>query len=115
MPVRNTTAYSRSPLAQPSAAATESSCGVSRFMTRPSLRNPTRRPLVEERLHAFLALVAGADVGDAARRVIAQAGVDGSAGDVLNQLLAGAHGHRPVGRDRARQVGDLGIELVQHA
>ena len=71
-PVRNTAAYRRRPLAQPSAAASASSCGVStrlRERVHGQLSSAARRlALLQEGLHAFAAFVAGADVGDALAR-----------------------------------------------
>src|SRR6185369_6778612 len=78
-PVRKTTAYRRSPLAQPSAAAIATSCVRSSCMSRVL---PRRLALVEEALDAFAAFGADADVGDPARRVGAQLGVDRAPGDV---------------------------------
>ena len=76
----------------------------SRFMARSSARGrqqPRRRPLVEEALDALPAFGAGADVGDAARRVGAQLGVDLAAGDVADELLAGARRHGPLATSAA--------------
>src|SRR6187402_891362 len=69
-------------------------------------RQPGGRALVEEALDALAAFGAGADVGDAACRVGAQLGVDLAAGDVADELLAGARRHRAVGDDRGREAGD---------
>src|SRR3990167_6413820 len=104
MPTRNTTAYNRKPLAQPSAAASASRLGMSSFAVAVAAASPTARAVppstcspsvwshctmlnqrvsmaclyrsaqpggfafVQERLHAFLALVAGTDVGNALHR-----------------------------------------------
>ena len=74
MPVRKTTAYSRSPLAQPRPAAIAISCVVSRFMA--SLCSQAGLRLLRKACTPSRPSVAGADVGDAARRVGTQRGRD---------------------------------------
>src|SRR5882672_16368 len=111
-PVRNTTAYKRRPLAQPSAAAMESSCGVSRFMGPGSRDEPRRLALVEEGLNAFLALVARTDVGDAAGGGVAKLWVDGQAGNLLHEGLARTHGPRSVGDDGGHDLVDFDVQFV---
>jgi hypothetical protein len=54
---------------------------------------------------AFAAFGAGTDVGNAARRVFTQRGVDGAAGHVLHQALAGARCQRAVGHQRGDDLG----------
>src|SRR6185436_1634127 len=108
-PVRKTTAYRRSPLAQPSAAAIATSCVRSSCMSRVL---PRRLALVEEALDAFAAFGADADVGDPARRIGAQLGVDRAPGDVAHELLAGARRERRIGDDRIDDAADDGVDLA---
>jgi len=76
------------------------SCAVS---TRCPSAAPARLALAEERLHAFAALVAGADVGDAAGGVGAQRLGDRLARHVLHKRLAGPRGQGPVLQQLARE------------
>src|SRR6478735_6993249 len=76
---------------------------------------PAWRALVEEALDALAAFGAGADVGDAARGVGAQLGADLPAGDVADELLAGARRHRAVGDDRGREATDDLVDRCRRA
>src|SRR6185295_18857169 len=117
-PVRKTTAYRRSPLAQPSAAAIATSCVRSSCMSR---LLPRGLAFVEKALDAFAAFGTDADVGDPPRRLGAQLRIDLAAGDVADELLARARRERRVGddriddpaHDRVDRVG--GADLVREA
>src|SRR5439155_16219546 len=78
-----------------------------------SVSKPRRPALLKERLHAFLAFVAGTHVGDAARRVFAPRCGQRLTGNVLYQRLARAQGHRPVADHRRDDLVDLGVDLVE--
>ena len=67
---------------------------------------------MQEGLHAFAPLGAGADVGNAARGVVAHGCVDRATGHVFHELLASLHGRRAVGHDRGHGVRDLGVQRL---
>jgi hypothetical protein len=115
MPVRNTAAYRRKPLAQPSAAASASSCGVSIRMAerRPwlSREQPVRLALAQEGLHAFAPFVAGADVGDAFDRAAHQPGVISCPATSCTSFLQAFTASGPGAPAPARSR-HLGVELL---
>ncbi len=78
-------------------------------------RYPRGRALLEEGAHALATLLAGADVGDATRGVVAQAGANVLAGHVLHEALAGLDRLGAVGPQGRHDALDLGIELAGRA
>src|SRR4051812_7111412 len=113
MPTRNTVAYSRMPLAQPMAPASASSCGVPTKWLSESMagsQQPVRLALLQERLHAFPALVADADVRDGLRRPVDEAGRQLVAGHVVQQLLARLHGGGAVLHQHSGELVHLSVQ-----
>src|SRR5438105_938066 len=102
------------PLAHASAPASASNCGVSIAWPNESIssarQQPVRLALAQERLDAFAAFVARADLGDVLDRALDQSVVDLLARDVLHQRLAGLDGRRAAGDERLRDVAHLRVE-----
>src|ERR1700758_1392877 len=102
------------PLPQPSAAASATSCQVSKWsIAGASLasRNPGRPALGEKGRHALLRFRRGTDASDAPGRIGDHRIVDGPVGDGANEKLRLRLSLRSGGDEEAEQLIDLGVEL----
>src|SRR6185369_13695182 len=125
----NSTAYSRMPLAHPTAAASATSCrvsndssagsvigGVSRSATSwvaQCVGDPARRALVEERRDAFLALRRAAHSGDPGGGIGDHGVVEGPRADGTNERLRFRLRARPGHEQRAQELVDAPVELFE--